>query len=94
MLYIKLPKGKVNAACERAGQRWGHLHVAAFTQYHADCEAWRKTPEGDPPSWNADRRYQDQASRLMDMADACTFSTGDVYVSVELWKEIRGYYDV
>ena len=92
MLHLKLPKGKVAAACECAGQRWSRMHEAALMAYHADVEAWRKKPKGSPPNWNADL-YKDQASRLCDMADACTFSTGDVYVSTELWNHIKGYYD-
>ena len=93
MLHIKLPKGKVAQACKRAGQRWSRMHEAALMKYHADCEAWRKTPKGSPPRWGADYLGR-TASRLCGMADACTFSTGDVYVSTELWDEIKGYYDV
>ena len=94
MLNIKLPKGKVSVACERAGARWSHMHEAALMAYKADVETWRKTSTGLPPEWGADGSiYGRKALRLLNTADACTFSTGDVYVSTELWDEIKGFYD-
>jgi hypothetical protein len=34
------------------------------------------------------------AARLREWARATQMSTGDVYVSTELWSQIEGYYDV
>ena len=35
-----------------------------------------------------------EAARLREWARAAQVSTGDVYVSTELWSQIEGYYDV
>ncbi len=96
MLHIKLPKGKVAQACERAGQYHSRLAEAGRMAYLRDVEAWRKSVGASgryPPKPPADDELF-AARRLLDMADACTFSTGDVYVSTELWDQIKGYYDV
>ena len=97
MLHLKLPKGKVATACERAGQYHSKLAEAERMAYLRDLEAWRKTANmagrGRYPPHAPKNRERAIAKRLLDMADACTFSTGDVYVSTELWDQIKGYYD-
>lgn len=67
--------------------------------YRRDLETWRKTRSLYTTEWPpifspAAKAEAIRAKKLIDMADACTFSTGDVYVSVELWDQIKGYYDV
>lgn len=94
MLHIKLPKGKVASACERAGQYYSQMNRAKLDQYRADLEAWRKSglavnyPPTPPTLYN-----HNKARELLSMAEACSFSTGDVYVSAALWNEIKGWYD-
>lgn len=66
--------------------------------YLRDLEAWRKSAGARgryPPAPPVDMDTEEALAKwLLDMADACAFSTGDVYVSTELWDQIKGYYDV
>lgn len=92
-LHIKLPKGEVVRACiamaDLNRQRNGVLRV----QYHQAVENWRKVMKATdyssliemptPPVWRPVGKYTD-------MAIAAKASTGDVYVSAELWVELRG----
>ncbi len=41
-----------------------------------------------------ERTMNAQAEQLQRWARAAQQSTGDVYVSMELWNQIEGYYDV
>ncbi len=99
MLHIKLPKGKTAAACHAAGNYHARLAEAERTGYLRDLEAWRKglnrISEGRYPPYapKSCERELATATRLLDMADTCSFSTGDVYVSAELWHQIKGYYE-
>ncbi len=45
-------------------------------------------------TWRSNRIWQGDAARLREWARAAQMSTGDVYVSTELWSQIEGYYDV
>jgi hypothetical protein len=70
--------------------------------YRAQLEAWRKTirlmdsvPVSDwPPMVSGEAEYHlGKAAHLLGLAEACTHSTGDVYVDVTTWNEIKGYYN-
>jgi hypothetical protein len=93
-----LLKGKVAQACEWAGQYHSRLAEAERMAYLRDLEAWRKSANiagrGRFPPQPPTDTERVTAKRLIDMADACSFSTGDVYVSADLWNQIKGYYDV
>ena len=98
-MHIKLPKGKVSQACVRASQYHSQLNEAERMAYLRDLEAWRKEigtsrrlPKSPKPPKPPTHVEEITAKWLLDMADACTFSTGDVYVSTELWNQIKGYY--
>ena len=94
MLHIKLPKGKVATACERAGQWYSDVNRAKRADFMRELEAWRKTGHIHvaPPEPPSDRDAR-KSKEFLGMADACSFSTGDVYVSAALWEEIKGWYD-
>lgn len=102
MLNIKLPKGKVARALMECADAYADVAKAERATFHKDIEVWRKdmnfVPGRDaggaalPPS-GPSRATKDKALKFMEMAAACTYSTGDVYVSAELWTEIKGYYD-
>lgn len=47
-----------------------------------------------PLNRQAKTLYEGGAARLREWARATQVSTGDVYVSTELWSQIEGYYDV
>ena len=100
MLNIKLPKGKVARALVTCADVYAASASAERTAFHKDLEVWRcdmnsivrrkegaSLPPRPPSSTN-----RDNATKFVEMAVACTHSTGDVYVSAELWDEIKGYY--
>lgn len=97
MLQIKLPKGKVSQACERAAEQASRRIAVANDRYRSDLERWRKDAECphtmDPPSPGNDVELLSQArDELHTMADMAKHSTGDVYVSPALWWAIKGVY--
>ena len=95
MLHIKLPKGKVAQACERAAEMASRRIAMANDRYRFDLERWRKDGGGDAPVPSKDvEPLIDDRNKLHAMADMAKHSTGDVYVSPELWGAIRGCYDV
>jgi hypothetical protein len=96
VLHIKLPKNKVAKACECVAKQCSSLIAIINDQYRFDLECWRKDgKDGDPPNKPRDLFvFTEQRSRLYRMADMAKHSTGDVYVSAELWDEIKGVYDV
>jgi len=100
MLNIKLPKGKVARALMDCADAYAASVEAERIAYHKDLEVWRKDQAGPrlpggrsehPPSTPSSTN-KDKALKFMEMAAVCTYSTGDVYVSAELWAEIKGYY--
>jgi len=96
VLHIKLPKGKVAAACERAADQCSRRIAVENQRYSAQVGSWQKTKrkyEVLPPHPSRVLDMTADRKRLHDMADACGYSTGDVYVSTELWNQIKGYYD-
>ena len=103
MLNIKLPKGKVARALMDCADAYAASVEVECIAYHKDLEVWRKNRSGPrrgtlgqinyPPS-APNSTTKDKALKFMEMAAACTHSTGDVYVSAELWAEIKGYYEV
>ena len=101
MLHIKLPKGKVSQACERAAEEATRRIVVENDRYRRELEVWRKmTPEF--ARWNVEAeapiRSKDvellieDRDKLHAMADMAKHSVGDVYVSPELWRAIKGVY--
>lgn len=92
MLHIKLPKGKTAEACKLAAKYHSDMHFAANNKFHADLEAWRKTGGNVSPPFAPPRDHKRTAERLESMGEACKHSTGDVYISHDLWEEIKGYY--
>lgn len=101
MLNIKLPKGKVARALVECADAYAASANAARIAFHKDLEVWRKDmnsvcghrgaaplPPRSPCSTN-----KDKALKFMEMAVACTHSTGDVYIGADLWAEIKGYYE-
>ncbi len=108
MLHIKLPKGKVSAACERAAEQATRRIVVANDRYCSDLERWRKdmAPETKSLEWIVNvapsclppARSKDvdlllqERHTLHQMADMAKHSVGDVYVSPELWNIIKGVY--
>lgn len=103
MLHIKLPKGKVSSACERAAEQCSRRIAVENDWYLCALETWRKSG-GDlteprqahfnpPPIRSNDvELLVKERSTLHRMADMCKHSTGDVYVSPELWNIIKGVY--
>ncbi len=94
MLHIKLPKGKVAQACERAAEMATRRIVVANDRYRSELERWRKDGEGgDPPDKPRDLFLLEQdRTNLYAMADMCKHSVGDVYVAPGLWYGIKGVY--
>ncbi len=99
MLHIKLPKGKVSQACERAADQITRRIAVVNDQYRSELERWHKDGgrlrpgEWIPPTPSRDVFVLTQERhRLHDMADMVKHSTGDVYVSPELWNIIKGVY--
>lgn len=101
MLHIKLPKGKVAAACERAAEQCSNRIKVLNVQYHCDLESWRKDAvkhawgvhkDGAPERPPLMEVLSQKRDRLHAMADMAKHSTGDVYVSPELWNSIKGMY--
>lgn len=100
MLQIKLPKGKVSQACERAADMVTRRLVVANDRYHSELERWRKdggmnhrTDWASPPARPNDVELLSRdRDCLHQMADMSKHSTGDVYVSSELWNLIKGVY--
>lgn len=101
MLHIKLPKGKVAAACERAAEEATRRIVVENERHRRDLEVWRKsTPE--IAYWNQENPAPTQSKdvklleadrdNLHAMADMARHSVGDVYVSSDLWNAIKGVY--
>ena len=79
MLHIKLPKKRVaHALMARAAM------IDGLTQ-NKDEHRFMST---------AIHQWKEEAIRHRMMAEATQVSTGDVYVSMELWSQIKGYYDV
>ena len=102
MLHIKLSKGKTKRALMARAKWYYDRAEAATAAYHAEIETWRKLgthdprrafSEGPPAYIHNGMSYTAKAMGLVAQADACAHSTGDVYVSVETWNEIEGYYD-
>ena len=99
MLHIKLPKGRVSAACERAADMASRRISVANDRYRSELERWRKDASHgvevtrEPPEKPRDffLLVQDR-EMLQRMADMAKHSTGDVYVSPELWRAIKGVY--
>ena len=93
MLHIKLPKGRVFQACERAAEGATHCIVVASDRYRSKLERWRKDGGGDAPVPSNDvELLTDDRDKLHAMADMCKHSVGDVYISPELWRAIKGVY--
>lgn len=93
MLHIKLPKGKVAQACERASEEATRRIVVANDRYRRELEIWRKDGGCDAPVPSNDVELLSQdRDNLHAMADMCKHSVGDVYVSPELWRAIKGVY--
>jgi len=99
MLHIKLPKGKVAEACERASD-WHERHRdLLMDQYNAATRDWHKTHDirkgrAMPP--RPPRALLHSSSSIKELSDAAVMarrSTGDVYVSPTLWGKIKGVYD-
>jgi hypothetical protein len=93
VLHIKLPKGKVATACERAAEQCSKRIAVANDRYRSELERWRKSG-GDflrPGQCDQTVLIQDRET-LHSMADMAKHSTGDVYVSPELWNIIKGVY--
>ena len=93
MLHIKLPKNRVKFACIAMADFNRKRNEVLRLQYHHEVETWRKMMKATdynaqlviptPPFFHPVKKYTD-------MAVAARASTGDVYVSAELWTEIRG----
>lgn len=100
MLHIKLPKGKVADALVKLAQWHEMMDRSAKEDYGRQLEVWRKDlaqarQEGREVGYlphQCDRSHQIKAQDFFHMAGACKHSTGDVYVSGELWQAIRGHY--
>jgi hypothetical protein len=99
VLHIKLPKGKVSAACEVKAEECSRRIMVANDRYRNELERWRKEGgfnrvEGPmPPDKPRDFFVlTEERHRLHQMADMAKHSTGDVYVSPELWNLIKGVY--
>lgn len=88
MLNIKLPKGKMATACEHASQ----YHSCMNEAKHMNLKTENDLRFLDS-LYILIKHHEVKAQQFLDMADACKFSTGDVYVSFELWNEIKGFYD-
>jgi hypothetical protein len=67
MLHIKLPKGGVSDACERAAYNLSHREAERESLFN-------------------------ERERFRNLANMATYSTGDVYVSPELWEKIKAVY--
>lgn len=103
MLNIKLPKGKVARACECAAEQCSQRIAVENTRYFSELEQWRKDSNqgairtvercAPPDKPRSILVLTQERKRLHDMADMAKHSTGDVYVSLALWAEIKGYYD-
>lgn len=108
MLHIKLPKGKVSQACEEAAEQCSRRLAVKGDWYRSALEMWRKEgtsgstrearrlqrdergpPPPRPDDFDVLTKHRDH---LHQMADMCKHSTGDVYVSPELWNIIKGVY--
>lgn len=101
MLQIKLPKSKTAKACERLATILEQKYEVDVAQYEAEVERWREIrasmckssrwmtltmmPHYTGISFNAAKKFRDRAT-------ACMASAGDVYISVELWNEIKEHY--
>jgi hypothetical protein len=94
VLHIKLPKGKVSQACERAAEEATRRIAVANDRYRSELERWRKDGEyGEPPDKPRDFfLLTEDRNKLHAMADMAKHSTGDVYISPELWRAIKGVY--
>lgn len=93
MLHIKLPKGKVAAACERAAEEATRRIVVENDRYRSELERWRKDGEGEAPVPNlAVELLVDDRNKLHALADMAKHSVGDVYVAPGLWHGIKGVY--
>ncbi len=100
MLNIKLPKGKVARALVTCAEVYEQRAKAGNIAYHSALEGWRKDmtfirQHGGPtiyPPPTPSTVHQVKATKFFDMATGCSASTGDVYISAELWTEIKGYY--
>ncbi len=99
MLHVKLPKGKTADALVKLAVRYEARYHWVMRDFNADLEAWRKDylnlkkdNPGLPPN-TPSREFQTQAHKLYRMAGACSASVGDVYISAQLWDEIKGEYD-
>lgn len=86
MLHIKLPKGKVAAACERAAEMITRRIVVENGRYRRSVESWQMTTAEIVTALSKER------DRLQTMADMAKHSVGDVYVSQELWRTIKEVY--
>jgi len=97
-----LPKGKTAQACERAAEQCSRRIAVANDRYLSELERWRKDSDQgsirtvercSPPARSNDvELLTNERSTLHRMADMCKHSTGDVYVSPELWNIIKGIY--
>lgn len=79
MLHLKLPKKRVAHALMARAAMLDSL--AANMQLNTQSNRYAKTV------------WAGAAARLREWARAAQVSTGDVYVSTELWSQIEGYYD-